>query len=247
MKMPVTAKGYVVASDGHKVFYDHYTNGHEKALIIAHGFFNSKQAVLLQELAVSLNDEYDVLVFDFRGHGQSRGWFHWTTKEYLDLLAVVEFAGAHYRKIGVIGFSLGAATSIIAASKTTRIDSIVAISAPTELGKIEYRFWKFDIKNDLLYTLFGRGRHGKGVRWGPFWQKKEKPIDLVKSIKTPVFYIHGDEDWVVDHWHSRRLYDQTTAVKRLSIIKKGPHAEYLLKDGRDQVQGMIREWFRETL
>ncbi len=241
------SSGYLITSDRHKIHYDRYNSGHDKVIIIAHGFFNSKQAVLFMQLAKDLNHEFDVIIFDFRGHGLSQGLFYWTSREYLDLLAVVEFAKKHYVKIGVIGFSLGAATSIIAASKTAHIDSIVAVSAPTEFGKINYRFWKLDIKNELFYNLFGKGRHGKGVRPGPFWFNKEKPLDLVKKMQTPIFYIHGDKDWVVDHRHSEKLHSHTLGFKRLNIIKDGPHAEYLFKKYPDKLLMLSRAWFHETL
>lgn len=199
------------------------------------------------KLAENLNHEFDVIVFDFRGHGLSQGLFYWTAREYLDLLAVAEFANKHYAKIGVIGFSLGAASSIIAASKTAHIDSIVAVSAPVELGKIEYRFWNVDIKNELFFNIFGKGRHGKGVRPGPFWLNKEKPLDVVKKMQVPIFYIHGDKDWVVGHWHSEKLYSHTQGLKRLNIIKNGPHAEYLFKEYPDELLMLSRTWFHETL
>ena len=143
--------GYLIASDHHEIFFDQYKAGHKKVIIIAHGFFNSKQAVVLKRLAESLNNEYDCLLFDFRGHGQSKGSFTWTAKEYLDLLSIVGFASHSYESIGLIGFSLGAATSIIASSKTSLIKSIVAISAPVELGKIDYRFWKLNVIKDMLH------------------------------------------------------------------------------------------------
>jgi len=239
--------GYLTTSDQHRIYYDQFKAEHKKVIIIAHGFFNSKQALLLKQLGESLNDEYDIILFDFRGHGQSKGLFYWTAKEYLDLLSVVEFASKSYERIGLIGLSLGAATSIIAASKTSLINSIIAISAPTELGKIDYRFWQFDVKNDLFYNLFGKGRQGKGVRPGPFWYKKEKPLDLVKKTEIPIFYIHGDSDWVIRYWHSKELYKNTTSHKRLSIIKNGSHAEHLFLEHKDEMLRLIREWFHDTL
>ena len=209
--------------------------------------FNSKQTILLKQLGESLHNEYDVILFDFRGHGQSKGFFYWTAKEYFDLLSIVEFASKSYERIGLIGFSLGAATSIIAASKTMLINSIVSISAPAELAKIDYRFWEFDLENDLLYNFFGEGKYGKGVRLGPFWHKKEKPLEIVEKIGIPIFYIHGDADWIIRHWHSEELYKNTAAFKRLSIIKNGPHAEYLFREHKDEMLRLIREWFSETL
>ncbi len=239
--------GYLLTTDRNRIEYDQLKAGHKKVIIIAHGFFNSKQAVILKRLGESLNDKYDVILFDFRGHGQSKGLFSWTAKEYMDLLSVVEFAGKSYEKIGLIGLSLGAATGIIASSKTSLINSMVAISAPTEIGKIEYRFWMLNIKNDIFYNLFGEGRHGKGVRPGPFWFKKEKPIEIVKKTAIPIFYIHGDSDWVIRYRHSEELYKNTTSLKRLSLIKNGPHAEYLFLEHKDEMLRLIREWFRDTL
>jgi len=100
-----------------------------------------------------------------------------------------------------------------------------------------------DIRNELFYNLFGQGRHGKGVRPGPFWYRKEKPLEIVKKIGTPIFYIHGDADWVVRHWHSEEMYKNTAAFKRLSIIKNGPHADHLFRECKDEMLCLIRDWF----
>jgi pimeloyl-ACP methyl ester carboxylesterase len=241
------SKGFVLSADGHKVHYDWYENGHKRAIIIAHGFYTSKQAVLLKQLARSLSGEFDVITFDFGGHGQSDKLFYWTSREYLDLLAIVEFAGGHYEKVGVIGFSMGAAITIVAASKAMGIHSIIAVSGPTEMGRIDYHFWKVSFDDDLFYNWFGQGRQGKGVRMGPFWHKKEKPIDLVKTMKVPIFYIHGKSDWVVRPWHSHQLHAQTSTLKRLEIIEEGQHAEFLFKDHGLRMLELVREWFYETL
>lgn len=243
----MVVQGFVRSSDLHKVYYEQYINGHKRLIIIAPGFYNSKQAVLLKQLARSLNDEYDVIVFDFRGHGQSESRFYWTSREYRDLLAIVDFTASKYEKTGVIGFSMGAATGIVSASKTAGIHSIVAVSGPSEIERIDYHFWKINFNNDLFYNWFGQGRLGKGVRMGPFWHKKEKPIDLVKMMKTPVFYIHGAADWVVRPWHSQHLHANTEAFKRLKIIEKGQHAEFLFKEHEDLMLKIIKGWFYETL
>jgi len=102
----------VTTQDKQKIHLDHYEYCHDAVVIIAHGFFNSKGSVLLKELGKELSDGYDVIIMDFRGHGESKGLFYWTTKEYLDLEAVLKFARERYKKIGVIGFSLGAGFSV---------------------------------------------------------------------------------------------------------------------------------------
>jgi len=238
---------YVLTSDAHKIHFDHYNDGHAAAVILAHGFYNSKQSVLLKELANGLRDSFDIILFDFRGHGKSSGLFYWTVKEYLDLLAVLEYAQKHYKKIGVVGFSLGAATSIITASKTKAITSLIVVSGPTEMSRIEYHFWKMDFENDVWYGLLREGGRGKGIRPGPFWYKKEKPIELVGQLKQPILYIHGTADWVIDISHSQKLFERTNSRKELTFIPNGLHAEYLVRKYKEKMVTLTREWFNKTL
>ena len=246
-KRPVIEKRAVVTQDGQLIRYDLYKSGHPSLVIIAHGFFNSKDAVLLKELGRLLEDRYDVAIMDFRGHGESPGLFWWTTKEYLDLTAVLSDAKVNYGTVGVIGFSLGAATSIITAARTDLIDSLIAVSGPTEFERIEYHFWDLDPENDILYNMIGEGKVGKGVRPGPFWLKKDKPVELIDKVKCPVMILHGGEDWLIKPWHARALFDKCRSQKKLVIIPDGPHAEYLVRKNKQQTVDAVRDWFRETL
>ena len=241
-------KCVVRAEDGQEVHYDHYRFGHHKAVIIAHGFFNSKDAVLLKYLGTLHHDRYDVIIMDFRGHGDSKGLFYWTTREPMDLDAVLRHAGCDYDRLGVIGFSLGGAISLIVASRSGLMHSIVSVSAPSEFEKIDYRFWELDLETDVVGNLIGDGRIGKGVRPGPFWLKKEKPVTVVPKISVPVFYIHGEADWVIKPWHARELFEKTRAPqKQLLLVQDGPHAEYLIKKNEPDVVPAILEWWRQTL
>ncbi|MBL8013713.1 MAG: alpha/beta fold hydrolase [Candidatus Omnitrophica bacterium] len=235
------------ASDGTDVFYDRYTAGHDKVIIIAHGFYNSKGSVLLKDLGHELLNQYDCIIMDFRGHGKTKGLFYWTSKEPMDLETVLEQARQMYGKVGVIGFSLGAATSLIVASKYKLMDSLIAVSPPVSFWQIEFHFWDLCFENDILYNIFGEGKVGKGVWPGPFWLPKLKPKNLVESILIPVHYIHGEADWLIRPWHSRELFSKTKVHKKLSMIKRGPHAEYLVRKNRDEFIGLIREWFGQTL
>ena len=247
MEHPQPLKCVVRAEDGQEVHYDHYRFGHKKAVIIAHGFFNSKDAVLLKSLGEAHHDQYDVIIMDFRGHGESKGLFYWTTKEPMDLEAVLRQAGRDYDRLGVIGFSLGGAISLIVAARTSLMHSLISISAPAEFERIDYRFWELDVETDIVYNLIGDGRVGKGVRPGPFWLKKEKPAQVVSRIAIPVFYIHGEADWLIKPWHAQELFDKTCAPKKLLLVKDGPHAEYLIrKSGQDAIRA-IRNWWQETL
>lgn len=240
------AADVLITKDNHKVSFEHFACGHSQVVIIAHGFFNSKESPLLKKLKDSLICDYDVIMFDFRGHGKSSGLFSWTSRENLDLEAVLDYAKKEYKKIGLIGFSFGAAISIAVLAKVDAASAFIAISSPSEFEKIDYRFWDLDVEEDIFYNL-GKGKAGKGVRPGAFWLKKPKPVDLVRKIKCPVFYIHGDKDWVVRHWHSQRLFENTQAKKEIKIIKGGTHAEYLLRKEPQKIIDLIKEWLNDNL
>ena len=245
--IPLILSGTLFTSDHKKIAYSHYKNGHDKVIIIAHGFYNSKDAILLKKLKDNLIDSYDVIMFDFRGHGKSAGLFYWTSKEEMDLKIVIDYAKKDYNTIGIIAFSLGAATSINLLAKQDVADSLIVISSPSDISKIDYKFWKLDFKGDLLYTFGKEGRIGKGIKPGPFWLNKPKPIDVVGKVKCPILYIHGDKDWVIGYKHSQKLYEKTNSKKAIKIIKNGPHAEYLLKDDSVGVVELIKSWLKTTL
>lgn len=187
-------------------------------------------------------------MFDFRGHGKSGGLFSWISNEGEDLKAVLDYIEGKYKKTGMIAFSLGASVAINVLAQDKRVDSLICVSAASDPDKIDYNFWNLDLKGDLAYTLFTPdGLKGRGFRPGVFWHKKQKPVDNIDKINIPICYIHGDKDWVIKPWHSQALYDKTQAPKRLVIIKNGPHAEYLLKDSREEFVREIKEWLQSTL
>jgi len=244
---PGVVTNTLITPDKQKIAYTHYGSGHARVIVIAPGFYNSKDSLLIKKLKDYLIDAYDVIIFDFRGHGKSSGLFTWTSKENQDLEAVLDYISKKYRKIGIIGFSFGAAVTIqVLAQRREAAASFIAISAPYDCGKIEYHFWHLDLENDIFYNL-GQGRIGKGVRPGAFWLAKKRPIDLVDKLSCPVLYIHGEKDWVTGYGHSQKLFEKTQSKRKIVIIKNGLHAEYLLRKEPQETVGLIRDWFAQTL
>ncbi len=242
------SKGILITQDGQKISYEHTSNNHDRIIVIAHGFYNSKDASLLQKLKNNLLDEYDVFMFDFRGHGKSGGLFSWTSNECKDLKAALGYIEGKYKKTGMIAFSLGASVAINVLAREKGVDSLICVSAASDPDKIDYNFWNLDLKGDLIYTLFTLdGLKGRGFRPGAFWRKKQKPIDNIGKIIIPVCYIHGEKDWVVKPWHSKKLFEKTQTKKKIVIIKNGSHAEYLMKDSEEEFVHEIKSWLASTM
>ncbi|MDD5408630.1 MAG: alpha/beta fold hydrolase, partial [Candidatus Omnitrophica bacterium] len=238
----------VTTEDGKRIALTHVKGGFSKVMIIAHGFYNNKDTFLFRGMAEAFSKEYDVIVFDFRGHGKSSDKFSWTAHEQKDLQAIIAYAKEnHYMKIGVIGFSLGAAVALIEASNYHNIDSLIAVSTPVDSKSINYHFWEKDMWEDLRLN-FGIKGQGKGVRPGNPFLKKIRPLDIVDKVSpAPVLFLHGEKDWLVKPSHSQRLFEKAKEPKALTIIKDGGHAERMFDVFPDQFMKICLDRFRETL
>jgi glycosyltransferase involved in cell wall biosynthesis/pimeloyl-ACP methyl ester carboxylesterase len=239
---------YVMTEDGKRIAFVHVKGGFSKVIIIAHGFYTNKDTALFKSMTDAFSKEYDVIAFDFRGHGKSSDVFTWTALEQKDLRAIAAYARENkYEKIGVIGFSLGAAIALIEASLHQNIDSVIAVSSPADLGSIDFRFWEKDMWRDLMLN-FGIKGQGKGVRPGSLALQKIRPSDIIDKISpTPVLFIHGEKDWLVKVRHSQFLFARAKGPKALTIIKDGGHAERMFDAFPDQFMKICLDRFRETL
>ncbi len=239
---------YVMTEDGKRIAFNHIKGGFSKVVILAPGFYNNKDTYLFKKMADEFSKEYDVIVFDFRGHGKSSDVFTWTAHEQKDLRAIIAYAKeAKYVKVGVVGFSLGAAIALIEASCNQSIDSVIAVSTPSGLGSINYHFWEKDMWEDLKLNFGVKGR-GKGVRMGSPSLTKTRPRDIVNKISpTAVLFIHGEKDWLVKMSNSQLLFDKARNPKSLTIIKGGGHAERVFDVFPDQFMKICLDRFKETL
>ena len=104
-------------------------------VVIAHGWGSNKSDML--ERAAALHDTYNLVIFDFRNHGQSQAAP--TTqgvRESGDLLAVVDWleAAKGPEQIALLGVSMGGATVLNEADDDDRIDAVIVESTHATLA-----------------------------------------------------------------------------------------------------------------
>src|SRR5699024_7311604 len=82
-----------------------------------------------------LEKGYRIVMFDFRYAGDSDGEMATVgAKEQLDLLGVIDWADENYEEpIGLLGISMGASTSLLAAAQTDDVIGVVADSPFSDL------------------------------------------------------------------------------------------------------------------
>ena len=180
----------------------------EQVIIMVHGGeqHRADPSMGMLDIASGLVEHgYNVLMFDLRGHGESdRNRMSAGYYEKRDLLGAVDYMkGRGLEHIGVLGFSMGAATALMATPEGNDIDAVVADSSFADLkDMMEPEFSKrTKFPKFFLPTLLFVVKIMYGVDFNAI-----KPIELVSEIAPrPILFIHGELDETVPLEHAYRL------------------------------------------
>ena len=160
---------------------------------------------------------YDLLLFDYRGYGQSEGRPS-RSGIHQDSVAAIRHFQERYQNqnlpLFIVGQSLGAANAITALGKADikGISGLVADSAFAShrgIAADKLKSSPLALGTPLLVS--------SGF----------DPIDWIQSISTPVAFLHGTADRVVPIQHTDALYAKARHPKLLWIIEGGSHANAL--------------------
>ncbi len=151
---------------------------------------------------------YNVLLFDLRGRGESEGSGVLLTKFERDIGGAVDYIrrkGCPAEGIGLIGFSAGAASSII----FTSVENVAAVVSDSCFA-------------DIADVFIGKGASTSGMpRWpirlfglgtlliskAIYGYRKVDPIDRVSAVTCPILFIQGNNDDLVPVSDTHRLLE----------------------------------------
>jgi fermentation-respiration switch protein FrsA (DUF1100 family) len=205
------------------------------SLVLCHGVWTGRRECLPMALRFQ-KAGFNVLCFDFRAHGLSGGRFTSVgLHETNDVIGAVEYLSQRPEvdstRIGVVGFSMGAAATIQAAARCPKIAAVVADSAyATFLDAARYSF-----------HVVGHLPHSPFVPIATRWAKwmihvdahQMRPIDAIGRIAPrPILITHGDLDEIVPVRHAYTLFKAADEPKELWIVPGAHHVE-----ARDLVPG----------
>lgn len=174
------------------------------SILLCHGLLDSKWSML--RLVPWLHEAgYNVLLFDFRGHGMSeKRPTSLGRDEVADVQAALDWleeqGAADY--VGGLGMSLGAAALVNTASQDDRLDALVLDSLFAEWADVDY---------------------ARDYRLPPEWLVPDvvNPVDLMPEIHVPVLIIHGTADILTHVDHAERLFGAADEPKQLWINDSG--------------------------
>jgi fermentation-respiration switch protein FrsA (DUF1100 family) len=183
----------------------------QKAIILVHGRDNSRtngfEDKFVSFASVLHNAGFSVFMIDLRGHGQSAdSRYTFGIKERNDVLGAVDWLESHgYQvgKIGVLGYSLGAASVIGAASEDTDIGAIWIDSAYADIGSVIARNW---VKESGLPQVFLTSTEWMIQILYGYDITASRPIDEIGKIAPrPIYMVHCVEDQMIPISHMDQL------------------------------------------
>ena len=139
-----------------------------------------------------------MLAPDFRGHGRSGGLGTAGADEIHDIAAAVRWLrGAGYRRVAILGWSMGGTAVLRHAGLGGDADAIVSVSAPGtwwERGTRPMRIvhWMFESRSGRTATRVLRRTRLAPDGWTTL---PEAPAEVVGAIAPrPLLIVHGDGD-----------------------------------------------------
>ena len=219
-------------------------------IVICHGWAADKGDMLGLTEALRVSG-FDVLLFDLHGWGESaRGPVTFGDRETGDILGAVHFVKerrpGQARRIGLIGFSMGAAAAIRATAQDLGIDALVADASyarlDVQVGRFFQRFagplWPVAY---VSARWFGERLTGTAI-------STISPVqDIGRITPRPVLIIHGTRDRVIDVDDARQLYYAAGPPRTLWLIEGAGHGETRSLAPAAQWDARVVAFFREHL
>lgn len=199
---------------------DLYAAERESLVIVAHGFTSSKNAPEIVQVARRLSETWDVLALDLRGHGQSGGAYDLGLQSVVrDVAAAVGLARSlRYRRIALMGFSLGAAACVMCAAEGAAVDAVVSVACPA--APLRDPGWmRFSGPLWRGWARFMGTRVAVGGRWDRF------PLDAVGQVRAPILIVHDGRDALIPKEMSEALFAAAGEPKQYLYLAGVPHAQ----------------------
>jgi fermentation-respiration switch protein FrsA (DUF1100 family) len=222
----------------------------EPVIIMVHGNGYNRDDSSIGTLAIAaqlINDGYNVLMFDLRGYGESDGsTVGGGYLEKRDLEGAVAYMKSRgFNRIGVIGFSLGAVTLLLAAAEDQDINAVISDSAFADLNDLMGPQFAERTKAPVifLHPILFMIKIMYGVDFAAI-----RPVDVVAEIKTrPILFIHGAADETIPVSHAYRLFAAAqNPLDQLWIVPGAGHTQSY-KTQPEEYISKITEFFNTAL
>lgn len=214
----------------------------QRTLLFCHGL-GANRPNFLPFVRVGDGLNAHVLMFDFRGHGESDG--HTVTfghAERRDVLAAVDYLRRQRpeqcRELFGMGVSMGTSALIAAAAEVEPpFDGLIldsAFASATELTEHILRLFPPVLRPGLATIGIPLASLEAGC-----WLPDVRPIEQIDQVRTPLLFVHSDNDTLIPVDHGQRLFARARPPKEIVITRNTGHGGALAAYG-EYLEAVIR-------
>ncbi|HEV2294654.1 MAG TPA: alpha/beta hydrolase [Tepidisphaeraceae bacterium] len=220
-----------------------------RTVLVCHGLAANKsnQLILARQFP---NEGFNVLIFDFRAHGESgRQLTTFGDRERFDVLGAIKYLRAHRadeaEQIYGVGASLGAAALIAAAADQSdegrAIDAIAVYGTYDHLESLTRSIAQSYFFPPLRQLLIHVGLPLASLQTGSNLSEFA-PARLVPKVwPRPILIIHGRRDEIINFDHGDALYEAAVQPKYNLWLKEGTHNAIV---DNDSAAKLVAEFFK---
>ncbi len=215
-------------------------------IVLIHGRGATRHSGLRDAIALH-QAGFPMLLIDLRNSGTSQSSYN--TMGYLEQLdvhaAVARLKEMGMEKIGVVGYSMGATTSILAMADNSDIDAGWFDSGFKSLDGIIVERGREDYAIPLVEQFSKVVRFIYRIRGG--FDDSRTPENVIASISPrPIMIVHGTADKTVSVEHGRALYAAAQEPKQYWEIPGGEHTRAWQAD-KTKSADLISHFFENAL
>ena len=200
-----------------------------RTILMCHGWGDNK-GELLRETHFLHDAGFNLFYFDTRSHGDSEGEI--TTigcLETIDFAAAMAFLREHkpdfVKRLGVFGFSMGAAVAAMSVPDHPEVKAVVMESPFMDYRGVARR-WAWNKFKIPYIPLVWITLHILRYRVGRSEVDTYSPHRYIARISPrPILVISGSEDRLMQEWDVRELFALAKEPKQLWIIPGARHGK----------------------
>ena len=195
-------------------------------IIFCHGN-SSSQLEIKYYLNRILQENINIFTFDFSGCGKSEGdYISLGLYEKIDLRIIIDFVYKlpNVGKIGLWGHSMGASTILLYGADDPRIYCICVDSPYSDLSVLlkELADKIITVPGFVFSSAYSLAKNMVYNR-NKLDIDNIKPIENVKNIGIPIYFIHAMKDQLIKSEHSLKLYEECRSFFKFINICEGGH------------------------
>lgn len=194
-----------------------FDSGSNKTVIVVHGFGQDYRE--MQPYCKFFHDKnFNVLVLDNRGHGESEGKIGFAWLDRKDLLSWIDFLIKKDDKQEILLFGLSMGGAAVCATAGEKLpENVKAVISDCAFSNADKQINHILRNKKLLSKLFKRHLYSFSKRVHDFDIQK---IDIAKAVKNselPMLFIHGKEDNFVPFENLHVLYNSAKNKDKLEV------------------------------